>query len=530
LIDVFSHKTNLNLVLEFLDTDLENVIKDKSLVFMPADIKSWMMMALRGLDHCHKCWLLHRDLKPNNFLIASDGQLKLADFGLAREFGDVKRAMTSQTVTRWYRAPELLMGAANYTGSIDIWAMGCIFAELLLRAPYLPGDTDLDQLTTIFKARGTPTEDDWPGMSKLPTGFSFEKYPKPSLADLFHGASEDTLDLMNRMLTYNPVTRITAAEALQHPYFRNFPRPTRPAKLPRPKQESAVDGDRNSDSGKKKRQFNDAFDGDVFADASTVADRMPEATTVSANVAFCSAADKTNWTENASPVHVHSEQQQHEEHAGKIELLEHNKAGSRITLIGMGANFGMSVAKGLAGVHFHSSALLADAAHSMSDIIGDIVTLYTFRKSRQPADSGHPYGYGRYEALGTLFISAFLVASGFGIGAHALEQVVHLLPDTFSAFSASSHSVVDSAREIAGAVMNSSSDAAASAASAVSDGAANPTTAAAPSSSPLLGHSHSHSHGMHTVVNGNVVVDPRAIWFGVGSIVVNEALYQATMK
>ncbi|KAJ2395427.1 mitochondrial metal transporter, partial [Coemansia sp. RSA 2559] len=225
-------------------------------------------------------------------------------------------------------------------------------------------------------------------------------------------------------------------------------------------------------------------------------------------------------------VHSHGS----EEHAGKIELLEHNKAGSRITLIGMGANFGMSVAKGLAGVHFHSSALLADAAHSMSDIIGDIVTLYTFRKSRQPADSGHPYGYGRYEALGTLFISAFLVASGFGIGAHALEQVVHLLPDTFSAFSASSHSVVDSAREIAGAVMNSSSDAAASAASAVSDGAANPTTAAAPSSSPLLGHSHSHSHGMHTVVNGNVVVDPRAIWFGVGSIVVNEALYQATMK
>ncbi|KAJ2657139.1 mitochondrial metal transporter [Coemansia sp. RSA 1200] len=224
-------------------------------------------------------------------------------------------------------------------------------------------------------------------------------------------------------------------------------------------------------------------------------------------------------------VHAHGS----EEHASKIELLEHNKAGSRITLIGMGANFGMSVAKGLAGVYFHSSALLADAAHSMSDIIGDIVTLYTFRKSRQPADAGHPFGYGRYEALGTLFISAFLVASGLGIGAHALEQVVHLLPGTFSAFSVpSAHGVIESVREIAGAVMSSSSDAAASAASAASETTANSAGVASEAPSSLIGHS--HSHGMHTVVDGNVVVDPRAIWFGIGSIVVNEALFQATMK
>ncbi|KAJ2489551.1 TFIIH complex serine/threonine-protein kinase subunit kin28 [Coemansia sp. RSA 2050] len=260
LIDVFSHKTNLNLVLEFLDTDLENVIKDKSLVFMPADIKSWMMMALRGLDHCHKCWLLHRDLKPNNFLIASNGQLKLADFGLAREFGDVKRAMTSQTVTRWYRAPELLLGATNYTGSIDIWAMGCIFAELSLRAPYLPGASDLEQLTTIFRARGTPTEDEWPGMLKLPTGYNFEKFPKPQFSDLFRGSSEDAVDLMNRMLTFNPVQRISAADALQHPYFRNLPRPTAPAKLPRPQQTTAEEQEEAAVDANRKRQFKEAFD------------------------------------------------------------------------------------------------------------------------------------------------------------------------------------------------------------------------------------------------------------------------------
>ncbi|KAJ2711851.1 TFIIH complex serine/threonine-protein kinase subunit kin28 [Coemansia spiralis] len=262
LIDVFSHKANLNLVLEFLDMDLEAVIKDVSLVFMPADIKSWVVMALRGLDHCHRCWLLHRDLKPNNFLISSDGQLKLADFGLAREFGDVRRAMTSQTVTRWYRAPELLLGATNYTGAVDMWAMGCVFAELLLRTPYLPGDSDLDQLTMILKARGTPSEDDWPGMGKLPMAFKFEKHVKPQFSELFPGASDDALDLMNRMLAFNPASRISAADALRHPYFANHPRPTDPEKLPRPKQNIA-----GEDTAARKRQFQDAFDGEVFGDA-----------------------------------------------------------------------------------------------------------------------------------------------------------------------------------------------------------------------------------------------------------------------
>ncbi|KAJ2811698.1 mitochondrial metal transporter [Coemansia furcata] len=166
-----------------------------------------------------------------------------------------------------------------------------------------------------------------------------------------------------------------------------------------------------------------------------------------------------------------------EDFASKIDLIEHHQAGSRITLIGMGANFGMSVAKGAAGVYFHSSALLADAAHSLSDILGDLVTLYTFRKSRQPADATHPYGYGRYEALGTLFVSAFLVAAGLGIGSHALDQVLHYLPGVIG-------------------------------------------TAAV--SVPSLGHVHTHS--------ADGVVDPRAIWFAVGSIGINEALFQATMK
>ncbi|KAI8323545.1 hypothetical protein GQ54DRAFT_103857 [Martensiomyces pterosporus] len=209
--------------------------------------------------------------------------------------------------------------------------------------------------------------------------------------------------------------------------------------------------------------------------------------------------------------HVHSS----EETASKIDLLEHHRAGSRITLVGMGANLGMSVMKGAAGVHFHSSALLADAAHSLSDILGDLVTLYTFRKSRQPADASHPYGYGRYEALGTLFVSAFLVAAGMGIGMHALEQVVHFLPDLMTATAAVSPSTV---AEAAQAVTKDAAAAAAAAQGSASSG------------SSLLPFVHSHAHDAPMVVDGSVVVDPRAIWFAVASIAVNEALFQATMK
>ena len=99
--DIFTHKRNINLVLEYLEYDLEMLIKAKSLVFMPGDLKSWLLMTLRGLEHCHRCWILHRDLKPNNLLIAADGQLKLADFGLARFYGEPLGNMTTQVVTRY---------------------------------------------------------------------------------------------------------------------------------------------------------------------------------------------------------------------------------------------------------------------------------------------------------------------------------------------------------------------------------------------------------------------------------------------
>jgi len=190
-----------------------------------------MLMLLSGVEHCHKNWVLHRDLKPNNLLISPEGVLKLADFGLARLFGSPNRRFTHQVVTRWYRAPELLFGAQAYSSAIDMWACGCIFAELMLRKPYLPGESDIDQLGKIFAALGTPTEEIWPGLTSLPDYVPFNPCPATPFKQLFTAAGDDALDLLASMMRFNPASRISASDALAHPYFSNSPFPTPTAKL-----------------------------------------------------------------------------------------------------------------------------------------------------------------------------------------------------------------------------------------------------------------------------------------------------------
>uniref|UniRef100_A0A8C5FQ73 Cyclin-dependent kinase 7 n=1 Tax=Gadus morhua TaxID=8049 RepID=A0A8C5FQ73_GADMO len=210
------------------------IIKDTSLVLTPAHIKAYIQMTLQGLEYMHHHWVLHRDLKPNNLLLDGSGVLKLADFGLAKAFGSPNRAYTHQVVTRWYRAPELLFGAKMYGVGVDMWAMGCILAELLLRLPFLAGDSDLDQLTKIFEALGTPTEETWPGVKSLPDYVAFKLFPGTPLEHIFSAAGDDLLELLLGLFTFNPSTRTTATQALKMSYFSNRPGPTPGPQLPKP--------------------------------------------------------------------------------------------------------------------------------------------------------------------------------------------------------------------------------------------------------------------------------------------------------
>eukprot|EP00741_Cyanophora_paradoxa_P024531 tig00000269_g23685.t1 len=221
--DVVHSDNKLYLVFEYLDQDLKKYMDSVPNGLHASLVKSYLYQLLRGIAFCHCHRVLHRDLKPQNLLIDRNGSLKLADFGLARAFGIPVRTYTHEVVTLWYRAPEILLGSRHYSTPVDIWSIGCIFAEMVTRHPLFPGDSEIDELFRIFRTLGTPNEDVWPGVSQLPDyKNTFPNWPVQSLAKAVPQLDAAGLDLLSKMLVYEPAKRISAKAALEHPYFNDL--------------------------------------------------------------------------------------------------------------------------------------------------------------------------------------------------------------------------------------------------------------------------------------------------------------------
>ncbi|XP_012269479.1 cyclin-dependent kinase 11B isoform X2 [Athalia rosae] len=270
---VGSNMDKIFIVMDYVEHDLKSLMetmKQKKQVFIPGEVKCLMQQLLRAVAHLHDNWILHRDLKTSNLLLSHRGILKVGDFGLAREYGSPLRQYTPIVVTLWYRAPELLLNGKEYSTPIDVWSVGCIFAELLRMEALFPGKSEIDQLNRIFKELGTPSERVWPGYSKLPMKIPFSHYPVNNLRQRFSMSLSDLgIELLNKFLTYDPMQRVTAEDALKHGYFTEAPLPIDPAMFPTWPAKSEL-GIRTANAspkppsgGREYKQLGDGDDADI---------------------------------------------------------------------------------------------------------------------------------------------------------------------------------------------------------------------------------------------------------------------------
>lgn len=221
LFDVIVAGGCIYMVFEYLDMDLKKLLDRKKALLTPKLVKSYLHQLLEAIDYCHLNRILHRDLKPQNLLLDCAGHIKLADFGLARTFNIPLRAYTHEVITLWYRAPEILLGCKLYSTGVDIWSLGCIFAEMMMLRPMFQGDSEIDQLYRIFRQFGTPDETMWKNINQLPDfKDTFPKWERQGLPNRIY-SDNDAIELFQMMTKYDPDQRISAKDAIAHRYFDN---------------------------------------------------------------------------------------------------------------------------------------------------------------------------------------------------------------------------------------------------------------------------------------------------------------------
>lgn len=234
---------NVYLLFEYMEHDLEGLLNNKQpkIDYTVPQLKCFMIQMLRAIEYLHSKKIVHRDLKCANLLVNNKGSLKLADFGLARSLtGNPGDTYTNRVITLWYRPPELLLGANQYSFEIDMWSAGCIIGEILASQPMFPEPEEQKMLQKIYSVCGTFNEETWPEGFNLPY---YERWgPKERYERNLVGKYSDrnaypnfdkwSIDLIDKLLQFDPKKRPTATEALAHPYFHSEPLPCDPSELP----------------------------------------------------------------------------------------------------------------------------------------------------------------------------------------------------------------------------------------------------------------------------------------------------------
>jgi serine/threonine protein kinase len=225
LLDVLPSEDRITLVLELMDRDLRYYISKQRGPMNPDLLRSYSFQLLCGVAYLHSNRILHRDVKPENILIDKKGVLKLTDFGYARYYSFPITPLTPFVTTLWYRAPEVLLETGVYDLSIDVWSVACVIAEMARGRPLFPGDCQIDQIGQILRVLGLPRDTDWPERQVFDAIRVKLGTPEPlDFEWLFTGIDPALIDLLGKMLTMNPAIRITAIDALSHPYFDAIPR------------------------------------------------------------------------------------------------------------------------------------------------------------------------------------------------------------------------------------------------------------------------------------------------------------------